>query len=80
MSTPHSIEMYAEPFEASLRDLDGAVLDVIFTHIIVNPFDPTVTFVSAAGEPQVGQALPLVKVYHAALIHECVIGQRQIGD
>ncbi len=62
MSTPCSIEMYAEPLETSLSDLDGAVLDVFFAHMIVNPFGPTMTFVAAAGKPQIGQALPLVKV------------------
>ena len=48
MSTPCSIEMYAEPLETSLSDLDGAVLDVFFAHLIVNPFGPTLTFVAAA--------------------------------
>lgn len=62
MGTPCPIEMYAEPLETSLSDLDGAVLDVFFAHLIVNPFGPTLTFVAAAGEPQIGQALPLVKV------------------
>ena len=28
MSTPCSIEMYPQPLETSLSDLDGAVLDV----------------------------------------------------
>jgi hypothetical protein len=40
MSTPCSIEMYKEPLETSLSDLDGAVLDVFFAHLIVNPLDP----------------------------------------
>ena len=62
MSTPCSIEMYKEPLETLLSDLDGAVLDVFFAHLIVNPFGPTLTFVAAAGKPNIGQALPLVKV------------------
>lgn len=62
MSTPCLIEMYEEPLVTSLSDLDGAALDVFFAHLIVNPFGPTLTFVAAAGKPQTGQALPLVKV------------------
>jgi hypothetical protein len=62
MSTACSIEMYVEPLETALIDLDGAVLDVFFAHMIVNPFGPTLTFVAAAGSPQIGQALPLIKV------------------
>ena len=50
MSTPCSIEMYPESLETSLSDLDGAVLDVFFARLIVNPFVPTMAFVVAAGK------------------------------
>ena len=62
MSTTCSIEMYPQPLETSLSDLDGAVLDVFFAYMVVNPFGPIMTFVAAAGKPRIGQALPLVKV------------------
>ena len=81
MSTPCSIEMYAEPLETSLRDLDGAVLDVFFAHFIVNPFGPTLTFVAAAGKPQIGQALPLVKVMLNPFSQDVQqIGRFWVGD
>ena len=81
MSTPCSIEMYAEPLETSLSDLDGAVLDVFFAHLIVNPFGPTMTFVAAAGKPQIGQALPLVKVMLNPFSQDVQqIGRFWVGD
>ena len=81
MSTPCSIEMYAEPLETSLSDLDGAVLDVFFAHLIVNPFGPTLTFVAAAGKPQIGQALPLVKVMLNPFSQDVQqIGRFWVGD
>ena len=81
MGTPCSIEMYAEPLETSLSDLDGAVLDVFFAHMIVNPFGPTLTFVAAAGKPQIGQALPLVKVMLNPFSQDVQqIGRFWVGD
>ena len=81
MSTPCSIEMYKEPLETSLSDLDGAVLDVFFAHLIVNPFGPTLTFVAAAGKPKIGQALPLVKVMLNPFSQEVEqIGRFWVGD
>ena len=81
MSTPCSIEMYAEPLETSLSDLDSAVLDVFFAHMIVNPFGPTMTFVAAAGKPQIGQALPLVKVMLNPFTQDVQqIGRFWVGD
>ena len=73
--------MYAEPLETSLSDLDGAVLDVFFAHLIVNPFGPTLTFVAAAGKPQIGQALPLVKVMLNPFSQDVKqIGRFWVGD
>ena len=81
MVIPCSIEMYAEPLETSLSDLDGAVLDVFFAHLIVNPFGPTLTFVAAAGKPQIGQALPLVKVMLNPFSQDVQqIGRFWVGD
>jgi hypothetical protein len=81
MSTPCSIEMYAEPLETSLSDLDGVVLDVFFAYMNVNPFGPTMTFVAAAGKPQIGQALPLVKVVLNPFSQEVQqIGRFWVGD
>ena len=81
MSTPCSIEMYPEPLETSLSDLDGAPLDVFFAHMIVNPFGPTLTFVAAAGKPQIGQALPLVKVMLNPFSQDVQqIGRFGVGD
>jgi hypothetical protein len=81
MSTPCSIEMYEEPLETSLGDLDGAVLDVFFAHMIVNPFGPTMNFVAAAGKPQLGQALPLVKVMLNPFLQDVQqIGRFWVGD
>ena len=81
MSTPCSIEMYPQPLETSLSDLDGAVLDVFFAHMIVNPFGPTLTFVAAAGKPQIGQALPLVKVMLNPFSQDVQqIGRFWVGD
>ena len=81
MSTHCSIEMYTKPLETSLSDLDGADLDVFFAHMIVNPFGPTMTFVAAAGKPQVGQALPLLKVMlnpFSQYVHQ--IGRFWVGE
>ncbi len=62
MSTPCSVEMYAEPIQSSFEDLDGAVLDVFYALVLVNPFGPTLTFVAAVGKPAVSVVLPIVKV------------------
>lgn len=81
MSTPCSIEMYARQLETSLSDLDGAALDVFFAHMIVNPSGPTFTFVAAAGKPQKGQALPLVKVMLNPFSQDVQqIGRFWVGD
>jgi hypothetical protein len=73
--------MYAEPLETPISDLDGAVLDVFFAHLIVNPFGPTLTFVAAAGKPQIGQALPLVKVMLNPFSQDVQqIGRFWVGD
>ena len=81
MSTPCSIELYAEPLKTALSDLDGAVLDVFFAHMIVNPFGPTLTFIAAAGKSQVGQALPLVKVMLNPFSQDVQqIGRFWVGD
>jgi hypothetical protein len=81
MSTPCSIEIYPQPLETSLSDLDGAVLDVFFAYMIVNPFGPTMTFVAAAGTPEFGQALPLVKVMLNPFSQDVQqIGRFWVGD
>jgi hypothetical protein len=81
MSTPCSIEIYPQPLETSLSDLDGAVLDVFFAYMIVNPFGPTTTFVAAAGTPEFGQALPLVKVMLNPFSQDVQqIGRFWVGD
>jgi hypothetical protein len=73
--------MYPQPLETALSDLDGAVLDVFFAHMIVNPFGPTLTFVAAAGKPQIGQALPLVKVMLNPFSQDVQqIGRFWVGD
>lgn len=62
MSTPCTVQMYAEPITSSLEDLDGADLDVFYALVIVNPFGPTLTFVASVGKSTLNAALPLVKV------------------
>ena len=62
MSTPCSVQMYAEPITSSLEDLDGADLDVFYALVIINPFGPTLTFVASVGKSTLNATLPLVKV------------------
>ena len=62
MSTQCKIEIYSEAIEASLADLEGTPLDVFYALAIVNPFGPTLNFVAAVGDPQIGRAQTLVKV------------------
>ncbi len=62
MSTPCSVQMYAEPITSSVEDLDGAELDVFYALVIVNPFGPTLTFVASVGKSTLNATLPLVKV------------------
>ena len=62
MSTPCSVQMYAEPITSSLEDLDEADLDVFYALVIVNPFGPTLTFVASVGKSTLNAALSLVKV------------------
>ena len=62
MSTPCSVQMYAEPITSSLEDLDGAELDIFYALVIVNPFGPTLTFVASVGKSATNATLPLVKV------------------
>lgn len=62
MSTPCSVKMFAEPITSSLEDLDGAVLDVFYALVIINPFGPTLTFVASVGNSALNATLPLVKV------------------
>ena len=65
MSTQCKIEIYSEAIEASLADLEGTPLDVFYALAIVNPFGPTLNFVAAVGDPQIGRAQTLVKVMQA---------------
>jgi hypothetical protein len=62
MSTPCSVQMYAEPMESSLEDLVGADLDIFYALVIVNPFGPTLTFVATVGKSKLNSTLPLIKV------------------
>lgn len=62
MSTPCSVQMYAEPITSLLEDLDGADLDVFYALVIINPFGPTLTFVASVGKSTLNATLPLVKV------------------
>jgi hypothetical protein len=62
MTSSCKITLNDPPFSLNLEDLDGSHLDVFFAYIIVNPYGPTLNFVAAAGEPSIGDDLPIVNV------------------
>jgi len=62
MTSSCKIKLYDKPILLELDDLDGSHLDVFFAYGIVNPFGPTLNFVTTASSNEEELSIPIIRV------------------
>jgi hypothetical protein len=81
MAIKSALQLYEMPIQATFDDVDDALLEVFFALGIVNPFGPTLSYVAAIGQPQVGVPRTLVTAtlnpFHQEIRQ---VGKFVIGD